>query len=171
MRPATLILLSTLLLCLGLADPAAAQDDVVVALSGGLFDVADHQDIVELGVEIQSRPYLWELRLSYGLMINTESAGYSFVGLRRELPLTEAWGLSIGFAAGAYGFYRGGDGVDLGGELEFRTLIELFRELSPRSRLGIAGYHLSHAGINGERNPGANSIVLVYGRRFSARRR
>ena len=73
----------------------------------------------------------------------------------------EHWGISIGFGVG---LWDSGDGLDLGGPVEFRSSIELFTELTERSRLGLTFYHLSNAGLY-EDNPGSNSLVLLYGRR------
>ncbi|MDX1645364.1 MAG: acyloxyacyl hydrolase [Thermoanaerobaculia bacterium] len=150
----------------GLAPSAAADDSWLVA-SAGVFNLAadesepgDRRE-TEVGLEWRGAPRAFGLRPNVGVMVHAESGGYLFAGARRDFDLSERWGLSLGFAAGAF---EEGDGLDLGGTVEFRSSIELFLRLGERSRLGIDFYHLSNAGIY-DSNPGANSLVLVYGHR------
>lgn len=141
-------------------DGAVGEDNGEVLVSAGLFDVADRQDVFELGVEWRSRPYAAGLELNAGFMLNTDQGGFLFFGTRRDFLLSESWGISLGLAVG---LYEEGDGLDLGGPVEFRSSIELFGFVGKRSRLGLGFYHLSHAGLYDE-NPGSNSVVLMYGR-------
>lgn len=138
-------------------------DDAFILFSAGLFNIADQQDVVELGAEWRGRPRAWKLRLNVGAMLHDNSGGYGFVGLRRDAALSPKVGISIGLAAG---LYEEGDGLDLGGAVEFRSSIEVYFDVSARSRLGVDFYHLSHAGLGDEKNPGSNSLVVVYGFRL-----
>lgn len=170
MRASTIVLLSALAIGLGGLAPsvATADDRAWIVASAGVFNIAaedktprDSREL-ELGLEWRGRPGLVGLRPNVGAMVHAESGGYLFAGLRRDFELGSAWGLSLGFAAG---LFEDGDGIDLGGAVEFRSSIEIFARLGERSRLGLDFYHLSNAGIY-EPNPGANSLVLVYGRRI-----
>ena len=98
-------------------------------------------------------------------MANGDGGAFAFAGLKRDYAIGRNWGVSLGFGAG---LWHQGDGLDLGGPLEFRTSLEIFAEVSPRSRLALLFYHLSNADIY-EENEGANSIVLLYGLRLKGR--
>jgi len=69
------------------------------------------------------------------------------------------WGLTPTFSAG---YYAQGDGMDLGGRFQFRSGLELFRQLGPRTRLGVSFHHISNGGLV-DRNPGRESLMLNLG--------
>lgn len=163
-----LLRLVVALLAGGVGVSADADDGAWVLASAGVFNVAADESEPgdtregELGLEWRSRPRAFGLELNVGAMVHTKSGGYLFTGLRRDFELSPRWALSLGFGAAAF---EEGDGIDLGGSVEFRSSIELFVRFGERSRLGVDFYHLSNAGIYDE-NPGSNSLVLVYGHRI-----
>ena len=153
------LLLTILVLC---SLPSNAQESSYILFGGGSFNISGSQDAAQLDIEWRSTPKAWKLQINAGGMVTSDNAAYVFGGLRRDLRAGENWGISLGFGVG---LWETGDGLDLGGLVEFRSSIELFAEVTDRSRLGLMFYHLSHAGIY-EENPGSNSLVLLYGRRL-----
>ena len=61
----------------------------------------------------------------------------------------------------ALGYYRKGNGKDLGHSLEFRSQIKLGYTLAGGSRVAIALSHLSNGGL-GRRNPGLESFTIAF---------
>ena len=59
------------------------------------------------------------------------------------------------------GYYRKGNGKDLGYSLEFRSQIELGYTLAGGSRVTIAFSHLSNGSL-GSRNPGEESLTIGF---------
>jgi hypothetical protein len=87
-----------------------------------------------------------------------DGAAWLYSGLRRPLSLSGGWTVTPAFAIEAYD--KGSDGKDLGGTLEFRSMIELSHAWGRSMRAGIAAYHVSNAGLD-DKNPGHNSLVVV----------
>jgi lipid A 3-O-deacylase len=65
----------------------------------------------------------------------------------------------------APGLYHEGDGKDLGHVLEFKTEIQLSYGLSENTNFGVSYNHVSNASI-GDKNPGANSYLFNFLKRF-----
>ena len=88
---------------------------------------------------------------------------FAGVGLALTWNLNQNWFVESGLAAGYYD--AGSSGFDLGGNLQFRTLVGLGYRVNDSSTLSLAATHLSNAGIE-DLNPGRNAIFLRYGRSF-----
>ncbi|WP_099824497.1 acyloxyacyl hydrolase [Oceaniglobus indicus] len=85
------------------------------------------------------------------------------VGISSIVNLSPSWFIEGSFAAG---YYDGGNnGNDLGGKLEFRTLVGTGYRFNDRHRLSVAVDHISNGGLS-NRNPGRNSVFLRYGLSF-----
>ncbi|MBI4182445.1 MAG: acyloxyacyl hydrolase [Proteobacteria bacterium] len=104
------------------------------------------------------RPLAWRLRPFVGVMGTADAAAYGYFGLGLDLGLSERVALTPNVAAGLYG---DGSGKDLGHAVEFRSGLELSYRLDDGTRLGAAFHHTSNASL-GDRNPGAESLVLTY---------
>src|SRR4051812_4296023 len=61
----------------------------------------------------------------------------------------------------AGGYFSHGSGINLGSWWEFRSGAEFAWRFEDMSRLGVAVYHTSNAGLT-RINPGAQSILLLY---------
>lgn len=151
------------------ATPAAhAEETGWIVASAGVFNVGSHADEsndgreAELGLEWRGRPKTLRLQPNLGLSAHTGAGGYVFAGLRRDFAVSRRWGISLGFAVS---LFEDGDGIDLGGLLEFRSSFEIFANVGEASRIGLDYYHMSNARLY-ETNPGANSLVLFYGHRI-----
>ncbi len=148
------------------AEPAPAEPLWLpreFAFSSGVFDLVE-SDRAEAGVEIRSasRPLRlfgrdWRLEPAFGAMVNEDAGYYGYLAFRLPFEFGGRWRATP--FAGA-GLYSAGDGVDLGGALEFRSGLEISARLGERTSLGLSYYHLSNASIY-DLNPGSESLVLV----------
>jgi len=144
-----------------------ADDRGTLSLQLGFFNGVD--DIgrkdggtFEGGLEYRFGGLGYGLSPIVGLSVTADRSGYAYAGLRWELPVwqpAEKRGLylDLSFAVSAY---AKGHGRDLGGVLEFRSGAGLAYRFTEQLGLGFGGYHLSHTGINGSANPGADSLLL-----------
>lgn len=147
------------------AAPAYAEE-LRLAVNGGLFNVKQTDDApLELGVELQLRPLdyrfipdLAHVRWVLGAAATADDAFWGYAGLRSDFELPARWWLGVGLAVSAF---EKGDGLDLGATLEFRSSIEIAREIGERSRLGLILHHLSNASLY-ESNPGSESLLLSW---------
>jgi hypothetical protein len=140
----------------GPAPPPAA-----LAVGLGAFDVANPGPLAEVGLELRLAPRgPLALIPAVGGAINDAGDAYLYGGLAKELPLAPGWFLTPGVGIGVYGHGDDEEGVDLGGAVEFRSILELAREFRPGTRVGLAFYHLSNGGLY-DLNPGSNSAILT----------
>lgn len=162
-----------LLLALGIAaaHPAAAQitlgspaDAPSIGVGAGVFDIAPDPKksfaarAAQLQGEYRFGDVLWIIAPFVGLMGTSAGAFYGYAGFGFDINFGTNWVLTPSVAGGY--FYRGG-GPTLGSWWEFRTGAEFDHRFDNRSRLGIAFYHMSNAGLAKE-NPGEQALLLVY---------
>jgi hypothetical protein len=91
-------------------------------------------------------------------MVNSDSSYYGCGSFRFEVPVGERWQVTPQLG---YGLYDRNGGFNLGGQVEFRSGLEVTRQIGERYRLGLIYYHLSNAGIY-VHNPGSESLVLSF---------
>ncbi len=165
--PSALLLLTALTAALLAAPPPTHAEDLVdgFALSAGVFNVLNEDRAGEAGFELRLRSLLegagerqWVLRPAAGAMATSDSTIYGYAGFRLEIPLSERWTVTPQTAAG---WYERGDGKELGGEVQFRSGLELSYRVSPASSVGAVFYHLSNAGLE-RPNPGSESLILFW---------
>ena len=156
-------LLRTLLIACTLSTPALAEDYFNVY--SGAWDVfKDSEDGMHnnmagvLGAEYRGE-YLWrQLRPNLGALVTSEGAQYYYGGFGYDAFLADQIVLTPNVAVG---YYRHGDGKNLGSDLEFKSGVELAYQWQDTRRLGIAIHHISNASIGNE-NPGTEIISLQY---------
>jgi hypothetical protein len=90
-----------------------------------------------------------------GVEADTDAALWGGAGPIVRVRLSERWRLDGSVMAGVY---TRGDGVDLGGALQFRSTIGFSYAVAPAWRVGAAVSHKSNAGIYDE-NPGIERVV------------
>jgi hypothetical protein len=158
-------ILFVLVLCA--AVPARALDEL--AVSAGRFRVSDNNHVNEGGLEVRLAPlsFHWLPRQvvfvpAFGAMVNSNSSYYAYGSFRFEFPAGERWQITPQLG---YGLYDRNGGFNLGGQIEFRSGLEVTRQIGERSRLGLIYYHLSNAGIY-RHNPGSESLVLSFAYRL-----
>jgi hypothetical protein len=140
------------------ADPRAG-----FAISAGFFDIADEDfEVAELGIEYRFKPFHLfhgvDLKPMAGVSANEDEAFWLYGGLRYDFAFAKHWVVSPSIAAT---IYEEGNSKDLGGAFHIRSSLEVSYRFTDGQRLGIAFDHVSNAGIE-EKNPGANSLVLVW---------
>ena len=133
----------------------------------GNFDFSDDKQAALLfGFQHQNESlerdtFLGNISPITGGFITENSASYIYSGVE--------WNIDIGsfkftpsFAPGLY--HRGG-GKDLGHILEFKTEVQLSYSSSEDTSFGISYNHVSNASL-GDKNPGANSYMFNFLKRF-----
>lgn len=93
-----------------------------------------------------------------GFLVTQDGSLYGYGGISLDLFFNSHWYLAPSFAAG---LYCAGGGRDLGYPLEFRSGLEIGYRFHDHSSLSAQIYHMSNASL-GDRNPGQESIVLIY---------
>lgn len=128
-----------------------------LSLGAGWFDFNRQRDeAVELRVEYRAGPAGSPLRALAIATATDDSSLFLGLGLGYEIHLGSRLALTPSLAPG---YYRRGNGKDLGYSLEFRTQVELGYRLSGGVRLVAAAAHISNAGL-GSRNPGEESLAF-----------
>ncbi len=144
------------------AAPVRAEDPDFLAVQAGVFDVVLDEDRAgAFALEYRSSFKAWIFKPFLGIMTTTDEAVYGYGGILVDIFLgrqRQRWVVSPSLAVGGY---ARGDGKDLGAVPEFRSGIEIAYRFDDRSRLGLMFHHISNASI-GDRNPGAETLVLSY---------
>jgi hypothetical protein len=155
---------------LAAAPSAQAQEPAYVTVSAGAFNLRSATR-PELGGEVRFRPHRFSwlprfipaLSSATGAFVNSKGGFYVYTGLRADMALRSPWELSIQFAPGIYS--AGSNGFKLGGPVEFRSGIEVSRQLGEGDRVGLLLFHISNAHIY-VHNPGSESLVFTYHHRL-----
>jgi len=144
---------------LALSTITHADESEAVAISVGAYDAFENS-ATELGIEYRFKPLesVTSLVPAVGASINSDDDYWLYGGLRYDMDFAEKWVFTPHISAA---LYEHGDGIDLGGNIQFRTGAEIAYKLENRSRVGIGIYHLSNFGLEDE-NPGAESIIINY---------
>jgi len=93
-----------------------------------------------------------------GVLAGSSGGGYLFTGVVLELPLPEGFQLSPGFAPG---IVLSQGNRDLGSPIEFRSSIELSRQIVSPVRLFVSFSHLSNGGLT-HHNPGVETLMFGF---------
>ena len=137
----------------------AADDPDFLSVGAGYFDWNRQKETAaEFRLEYRSDRKLWIFKPLAGIMATTDGGFYGFAGVGVDLFFGNRFVVTPSFAPG---YYRHGDGLDLGHALEFRSQIEFAYRFDDRSRLGLAISHMSNASI-GDTNPGTESAMVYY---------
>tara|TARA_B100000945_G_scaffold294509_1_gene271259 strand:+ start:6702 stop:7205 length:504 start_codon:yes stop_codon:yes gene_type:complete len=133
----------------------------------GMFDFSDDGKRSMLyGVEHQNENFYKDTffgRISpvTGAMITQDNATYLYTGVEANYSLG-LFNITPSFTPG---WYRQGDGKDLGHPLEFKSEVQLSLDLSEGTNFGMSYNHVSNASL-GDKNPGANSYMLNFLKKF-----
>ena len=133
----------------------------------GMFDFSDDgQKAALFGFEHQNEnlvrdSFLGTLSPITGFMLTENNAAYAYTGIQAEYSLGKI-NIIPSFTPGIYGK---GDGKDLGHALEFKSEIQISFDLFSNSELGFSYNHISNASL-GEKNPGANSYIFNFLKKF-----
>ena len=133
----------------------------------GIFDYSDDgQRAALFGFEHQNEnlvrdSFLGTLSPVSGFMLTENNAAYAYTGIQAQYSLGKL-NIIPSFTPGIYGK---GDGKDLGHAIEFKSEIQLSFDIFSQSELGISYNHISNASL-GDKNPGANSYIFNFLKKF-----
>ena len=133
----------------------------------GTFDFSDDGKrsslfgVQHINENLYRESFLGTLQPVTGAMITADNAGYVYTGF--QVPYKSG---SMTFTPSfTPGLYSEGNGKDLGHVIEFKSEIQLTYELSSSSEFGFSYNHISNASL-GDKNPGANSYMFNYIKKF-----
>ena len=133
----------------------------------GMFDFSDDGKRASLfGIQHQNenlmrKSFLGTISPVTGFMITADSAAYAYTGIQAQYKIGKL-NIIPSFTPGLYGE---GDGKDLGHVIEFKSEIQLSLDIFSNSELGFSYNHISNASL-GDKNPGANSYMFNFLKRF-----
>ena len=133
----------------------------------GMFDFSDEgKKSTLVGIQHQNEnlykdTFLGTLSPVTGFLVTGDTATYLYTGIQAQYNLGKI-NLTPSFTPGLYGK---GDGKDLGHLVEFKSELQLSFDLFKDSELGFSYNHISNASL-GEKNPGANSYMFNYMKKF-----
>jgi lipid A 3-O-deacylase len=138
-------------------------DPPSIGVGAGAFNISpsNHsfsQTSAQLQGEYRFGDVLWIVAPFVGLMGTSAGGFYGYAGFGFDVNFGSNWVITPSIAGGYY--YRG-DGTNLGSWWEFRSGAEFDYRFENRSRLGIAFYHVSNAGL-AKSNQGEQALLLVY---------
>ena len=172
MRALNRILFSIILIfgltSIGLAEEEKLQlPNTQLNMYSGMFDFSDEkQRAVLVGFQHQNEElyretFLGTLSPITGGFVTENAALYAYTGIEWNFDLGPI-NFTPSFAPGLYGE---GNGKDLGHILEFKSEVQASFNLSENSQLGMSYNHISNASL-GDKNPGANSYMFNYLKKF-----
>ena len=133
----------------------------------GTFDFSDDGARSTLfGIQHQNEnlyrdSFLGVLSPITGFMMTADNAKYAYTGVQAQYKIG-ALNIIPSFTPGLYGE---GEGKDLGHIIEFKSELQLSIDLLQNTELGFSYNHLSNASL-GDKNPGANSYMFNFLKRF-----
>ena len=133
----------------------------------GMCDFSDDgQRAALFGFEHQNEnlvrdSFLGKLSPVTGFMLTENNATYAYTGIQAQYNLGKL-NIIPSFTPGIYGK---GDGKDLGHTIEFKSEIQFSYDIFSQSELGFSYNHISNASL-GEKNPGANSYIFNFLKKF-----
>jgi len=133
----------------------------------GMFDFSDDKKRSALfGIEHQDENLYRDTifgRVSpvTGMMITADNAAYFYTGIEANLDLGPLK-LTPSFTPG---LYSQGGGKDLGHPVEFKSEVQVSMDLGESTNFGMSYNHVSNASL-GEKNPGANSYMFNFLKKF-----
>ena len=149
------------------ADEIIDKNETELNFFTGMFDFSDDNQAAGLigfqhqNEELFRETFLGVLSPISGGFITEKSAVYLYTGVQSEFDL----GFLTITPSFAPGYYSYGNGKDLGSPLEFKTEVQMSFDISDSTHLGMSYNHISNASL-GDKNPGANSYMFNFLKRF-----
>ena len=148
-------------------EPKKITNDHEFNFYSGTFDFSDDgKRSTIIGFQHQNESlvrdsFLGVLSPVTGAMITADNATYMYTGVQAQYDLGKVK-FTPSFTPG---IYNEGDGKDLGHLVEFKSELQLSFDLFENSQLGMSYNHISNASL-GDKNPGANSYMFNFLKRF-----
>tara|TARA_B110001452_G_scaffold241363_1_gene223498 strand:- start:338 stop:862 length:525 start_codon:yes stop_codon:yes gene_type:complete len=133
----------------------------------GMFDFSDDgKRSTIFGFQHQNESlfrdsFLGKISPVSGALITVDNATYVYTGVQAEYKIG-----NLNFTPSfTPGLYNEGSGKDLGHIVEFKSELQLSLDLFDNSEVGFSYNHISNASL-GEKNPGANSYMFNFLKKF-----
>ena len=149
------------------ADEITDNNETELNFFTGMFDFSDDKQAAGLvgfqhqNDELFRESFFGTLSPISGGFFTENSAFYLYTGVQAEYELGFLK-ITPSFAPGYYGH---GNGKDLGSPLEFKTEVQMSFDITDSTNLGMSYNHISNASL-GDKNPGANSYMFNFLKRF-----
>lgn len=154
----------TLILALAVAGAVNAHADTL-GFAIGSYDIDGSHSATDFRVDYEYDTSVWldDLKPWLGVQATTDGSLWLGGGLLYDWQFADSWHLKPGVGVSYYS--RGSSDLDLGYPVEFRTQLELAKDLNPNNSLGLAVSHLSNANLDSD-NPGVEVVSLYWHYRF-----
>jgi hypothetical protein len=126
----------------------------------GVFDATENRHGSAAGearIELRVGQKLGFVGPAVGLLATTDGGWFGYGGLYADIVYKNL----VITPMLSMGGYEAGDGKDLGGTLEFRSVLGLSWQFANRARLGLQIAHISNADMH-DKNPGAEDFLLTF---------
>ncbi|MGE4545228.1 MAG: acyloxyacyl hydrolase [Pedobacter sp.] len=126
----------------------------------GVFDATENNHGSAVGaarLELRVGKKLGFVGPAVGLLATTDGGWFGYGGLYADIVYKNL----VITPMLSMGGYEEGDGKDLGGTLEFRSVLGLSWQFANRARLGLQIAHISNADMH-DKNPGAEDFLLTF---------
>jgi lipid A 3-O-deacylase len=149
------------------ADEITDNNETELNFFTGMFDFSDDKQAAGLvgfqhqNDELFRESFFGTLSPISGGFFTENSAFYLYTGVQAEYEL----GFLKITPSFAPGYYGNGNGKDLGSPLEFKTEVQMSFDITDSTNLGMSYNHISNASL-GDKNPGANSYMFNFLKRF-----
>lgn len=147
--------------------PMAQAESLIFGLGYTRYSDDSADDFTLFSVEYQVDPFKsvgrWDFGLAGALSIDANGDGHLGLGLYTIYNLQKQWFIEGSVMPGVYS--NGSDGNWLGGHFQIRSLLAVGYDLDDRNSISLAATHISNASTT-EFNPGVNSVLLRWHRRF-----
>ena len=138
-------------------DPARSAPSMQIA--AGVFALVEAYDYpYNVGASYVARPFgAWRLAPGAGVALGPDGMAFVYLDVRRDFALGRRWYFTPSLAAG---FFTHGERIGTNDPLEFQTSIAFTREIARGWRAGLAGTHISNAGLSHPNN-GTETLLLT----------
>lgn len=162
--------LAAILLSVGLAAPAFAQDASgdagdtnvdYVSVGVGAWDLTQGDDTAtDLRIEYRDgESLIWEIKPWAGLEVTTDGSIWGGAGILADFNVADNIYVVPSFGVGLYA--QGGSDKDLDFPIEFRSQLEAGYQFDNQQRVGVSFGHISNASM-GDDNPGTEILNVYY---------
>ena len=159
--------LGALLLIFAIAPAVAAERDLII-LNVGLSDVDDFdEETDEASIEYTSNRTYWGNGSWFsgvgpllGITTTGKGAVFAYAGIYGDYFLG-SHKYYVLRPEGGIGYFKPGDGKDLGGVFEIHGSLTFAYVFDNKARLGVTFSHISNADTH-DKNPALDSVLLTY---------
>ena len=163
------LLINLIIALLTFANLNADQGDSDISFYTGTFDVIDKEGDEQtglFGIEHKNEnlfrdTWLGRFSPTTGGFVTGKSSLYLYSGVEADYNLGPL-SISPSFAPG---YYKKGDGKDLGSVLEFKSEVRIGLDILENSNIGYSYSHISNNDW-GKRNPGTDNQSITYSKKF-----